>query len=149
MLFAIAFFGVPFYHMTTGKTMNINGEITHVTLSNSFPFFIIGGLAIILFIWICTNYFRVELSSNQVTKILIGKNQVYNWEDMEVIDEVTWLWKGTIFKFRPINGKAFYIHADKAELGFKNPFKGGLDEMTYFKTKMGKLIMQKKSELKK
>lgn len=135
--------------MVTGKTMSINGEITHVTLSNSFPFFIIGGLAIILFVWICNNYFRVELSSKQVTKVLIGNNQVYKWEDMEVIDEVTWLWKGTIFKFKPNSGKTFYIHADRAKLGFKNPFKEGLDEMTYFKTEMGKLIMQKKSELKK
>ena len=116
-------------------------------MANTSPFLLIGGAFIALFIWICFNYYRVILTDDSVKKQLINGEKTYIWEDIEEVNEVTWLWKGSIYKFKPKNEKVFYVHADRGKIAFNNPFKTGLDDMSYFKTKMGEFISSKKSEL--
>ena len=61
--------------------------------------------------------------------------------DIESIDSVKWLWKGTIFKVKPKNGKTFYFHSDKPKMTISDFFSSG------FRTEMAEYVKSKKTEL--
>jgi len=75
-----------------------------------------------------------------ITVVKLRGDQRIIWEDIELIDEIDWLWGGTIFKVRPKNSKTFYFHADKPRMSLKDMFNGG------FKTEMAEYVSKKKQE---
>lgn len=148
LIFGTLFFLGGFIPLVTGGTITINDVPTKASIVNTSPFLLVGGGSIILFIWMCSNYFKVTLTDYHVKKQIGNKGKTYNWEDIEEIDEVTWLWKGTIYKIKPKNERRFYTLADRGRVAFNNPFKSGLDNLSHFKTKMGEFLSRKKAQLK-
>ena len=135
LLFGSVFVFGGLFPLINGGTVTINDVPTKATLANTSPFLLIGAVFLTLFIWICLNYFRAGLTEDNVKKIRFNGNKNYSWTDFEEVSEITWLWKGTIYKFKPKNEKPFYVHSNRVRMAFNNPFKTGLNDMTYLRAK--------------
>lgn len=140
VVFSIA--GIGFL-IDPGGTITVNDEQITATYMNTLPFLIIGLIASSIFIWMCFNYFRAVLTEDQVQIEFIGSTKKYKWEEFEYIVDVNWSWKGSVFKFKPLNKKAFYVHADRGKINFNSVF----NRESAFNTEMSQLIHSKKQEL--
>ena len=122
-------------------TTTVNGKQMETTFLTILPGFVIGSSSLALFIWMTKNYFSIRMDEQGIT---VHRNNAYariNWNEIESINEVRWLWKGTIFRVKPKGLKRFYFHADKPRMDFSTMWSGG------FKTEMSKFIAGKKREL--
>ncbi|MCV9386858.1 hypothetical protein [Reichenbachiella ulvae] len=121
-------------------TTIVNGEEVETTFLTALPALVIGLPMLFFGIWLFGNYFRVYMDEEVIQ--VLGKNkQKYNWSDIESIEPVNWLWKGTIFKLKPKNQKRLYFFSDKPNMKFNNQF------TPTFETQMNLLISKKKRDL--
>ena len=145
LFFALIFLGISVVGLLFPEELTVthNDEVVETNLQNLIPFIMIGVTALILFILLSKNYFRVYMDDAGITIIKLNEDVKLSWNDLEYVKGVNWLWNGSIFKAKPKQDKPFYFLADKPEISFKNIFSQG------FKNKMGAFIKEKKVELKK
>ncbi len=141
-------FGLGFIAMSTFAlarpdimTTNSNGQEVETTVYEIMPGFVIGTASLILFFWMQRNYFSIRMDDQGIVIEKANSDERLSWNDIEKIEEVEWLWKGTIFEVQPKELKRFYFHADKPNIDFNSMFDRG------FKTKMAEFVSQKKREL--
>ena len=142
LLFGLGFLGLSIFGLIRPDIMTttMNGKEVETTFLTILPGFVIGSSSLALFIWMTKNYFSVRMDEQG---IIVHRNNAtrINWNEVEAIDEVNWLWKGTIFRVKPKGLKRFYFHADKPMMDFNTIWSSG------FKTEMSKFIAGKKREL--
>lgn len=143
LIFAIMFFGGSLYGLTDPEnfTVSHNGNIVESNFQNLLPFFIIGALAIILFVWMTNNYFRIKMDDNGISILNFNRKSQIEWEEIQSISSVKWFFKGTVFKVILKRKRTFYFYADKPKLSIPQFFNGG------FQTKMAEFVESKKQEL--
>ena len=143
LLFGVAFTSFSVFSIISPEsiTTTINGEIVETTFLTSLPGLILGLLFISIFIWMTRNYFSVKMDEEGVFVKNSTKLNMIKWSQIESIREVKWLWRGTIFRVKPKNTKAFYFHSDKPKMNTKTIFGSGFD------TEMADFVKMKKQEL--
>ena len=145
LFFALIFLGISVTGLLFPENLTVthNDEVVETNIQNLIPFIVIGVIALLLFVWLSKNYFRVHMDDAGITIIKLKGDVELSWNDLEYVKGVNWLWNGAIFKAKPKQNKPFYFLADKPEISFKNVFTQG------FKNKMGAFIKVKNVELKK
>jgi hypothetical protein len=68
----------------------------------------------------------------------------FKWEEIEYIREVKWIWRGTIFKVKPIGKRPFYTCSDSASKIIPvNPFEDHWNAEKKFQTKMSDFVFNR------
>jgi len=144
LLFAILFTGVSIFGLISPENLTVrnNGEIVETNFLNLIPFFIVGGVSALLYLWISKNYFRIRMDSEGIVILNLKSKPATKWNEIESINAVKWFWKGIVFKVILKNRKTFYFYADEPKMSIPDLFNGG------FQTKMAEFVESKKLELK-
>jgi hypothetical protein len=141
--FSIVFTGGSIIGLVFPESMTIthNDRIVETNFLNILPFLMLGLISTYIASWIVRNFFRVKMDENGIT-IKTRKNAKYiDWHEINEINVVDWLWKGSIFKVQPKEGYTFYFHSDRPTLSFSNFMS------SEFETKMADFVKKKKEEL--
>lgn len=82
-------------------TTTVNGVDVETNFFTLLPGLLIGLPLLKLGIWLNKNYFRVYMDDEVIDVFKGGEKIRIKWEDIESINTIDWLWKGTIFKIKP------------------------------------------------
>ena len=143
LLFGLVFLGFSIFGLIRPDLMTttVNGKEVETTFLTILPGFVMGSSSLALFIWMTKNYFSIKMDEQGIIVHRNNADTRIHWNEIEAINQVNWLWKGTIFRVKPKGLKRFYFHADKPRMDFNTIWRGG------FRTEMSKFIAGKKKEL--
>jgi len=124
-------------------TTQIKGQIVETTFLNSLPLLIIGIPFLVVFIWLWTNFFLIEMHQDKIEIQNRSQNNHFLWNEIESIRPIKFPLIGQyIFRIKPKTSDRFYTISDLPSPKFSDLL-SGKKRMAHMPIRVKELVDQK------